>query len=55
MELSPDPARAQAHYAMIHVPETAAFWLSCTTHHGHRVEGWTTRILPLPPQAEQGP
>jgi len=31
MELSPDPARAQADYAMIYIPETAAFWLTGTT------------------------
>jgi hypothetical protein len=31
MELSRDPARAQADYTMIYVPEAAAFWLSSTT------------------------
>ena len=31
MELSPDPARAQADYAVIYIPETAAFWLTGTT------------------------
>jgi len=31
MELRPDPARAQADYAMIYIPEVAAFWLAGTT------------------------
>ena len=34
MELSPDPARAQADDAMIYIPETGAFWLPGTTAPG---------------------
>jgi len=53
MEFGPDPASTEAHHAAIGGPCVELSRLAVALHRGQEIEGWTTKILPLPWQARQ--